>query len=82
MIPLLFRALMLAAHTRRGRRLMFLGARHATRLARSPQARRAYARAWRIASDPRPRRAAVKFGRSAATRVPSALPARVRQLRR
>jgi hypothetical protein len=71
MFPLLFRSLLFAAHSRRGRRLMFLGARRAAHLARSAQARRAYARAWRIASDPRPRRAAVVAVRSAAARVRS-----------
>ena len=71
MFPLLFRSLLFAAHSRRGRRLIVLGARRAAHLARSSQARRAYARAWRIASDPRPRKTAVQVVRSAAARVQS-----------
>jgi hypothetical protein len=70
--PLLFKALPLALKTKRGRRLLFLGALHAVRLARSDRARRAYAEAWRIASHPRTRTAAGKAGaavRSAARRV-------------
>jgi hypothetical protein len=67
--PLFYRSLLYAAHTRRGRRLLLLGAVNAFRLARSAQARRAYAGAWRIASNPRPRKAAGKAVRSAGRRV-------------
>jgi hypothetical protein len=55
--------------TKRGRRLVVLGGLGAMRLARSPQARRAYERAWAIAAHPRPRAAAGKAVRSAAGRV-------------
>ena len=58
--PLLFKVVLFAVKTKRGRRLLFLGGRHAARLARSDQARRAYAQAWRIALHPRTRKAAGK----------------------
>jgi len=67
-IPVFLAAARYAVRTRRGRRLLLLGATHAVRLARSPQARHAYARAWEIAADPRPRKAARDAVRSAARR--------------
>ena len=69
MIPVFFAAARYAIRTRRGRLLLLLGATHAVRLARSPQARHAYGRAWEVAADPRHRRAARNAVRSAARRV-------------
>jgi hypothetical protein len=63
-MTLLFRMLLFAAKSRRGRRLLILGALSAIRLIRNPRARHAYIQAWRIASDPRRRKAAVKVVRS------------------
>jgi len=68
-IPVFFAAARYAVKTKRGRRLLLVGAVHAVRLARSPQARHAYVRAWEIAADPRPRRAARRAVRSATRRV-------------
>ncbi len=62
---LLFRMLLFAAKSKRGRRLLMLGALSAMRLARNPRARAAYIKAWRIATDPRHRKTAVKLVRSA-----------------
>jgi len=67
--PVMLAAARYAIRTRRGRRLLLLGATHAVRLARSQQARHAYGRAWEIAADPRHRRAASSAVRSAARRV-------------
>jgi hypothetical protein len=64
-MTLLFRMLLFAAKSRRGRRFLMLGALSTIRLARSPRARAAYFQAWRIATNPRPRKAAVKLARSA-----------------
>lgn len=69
MIPVFVATARYAVRTRRGRRLLLLGATHAVRLARSPQARHAYARAWEVAADPRHRQAAQRAVRSAARRV-------------
>ncbi len=66
---LLTNLLLFAARSRRGRRLLFVGALSTMRLLRSPLARRAYAAAWAAASDPRPRRATGRVVRSAAGRV-------------
>jgi hypothetical protein len=62
---LLFRMLLFAAKSKRGRRLLMLGALSAMRLVRNPRARAAYIKAWRIATDPRHRKTAVKLVRSA-----------------
>ncbi len=69
MFGIVFDVLLFGLKTKRGRRLLVLGGAGAMRLARSPQARGAYERAWAIAADPRPRAAAGKAVRSAAGRV-------------
>jgi hypothetical protein len=66
---IVFDVMLFGLKTKRGRRLAVLGGVGAMRLARSPQARQAYERAWAIAADPRPRAAAGKAVRSAARRV-------------
>jgi hypothetical protein len=66
---MLFKTILFAARTKRGRRLLFLGALHVVQLAQSPQARRAYAQAAKIASDPRPRAAARTAARAAGGRL-------------
>lgn len=68
-MTLLFRMLLFAARSRRGRRFLMLGVLSAMRLVRSPRARAAYFHASRIATDPRHRKAAVKLARSAGGRA-------------
>ncbi|HEX4518864.1 MAG TPA: hypothetical protein VH063_04700 [Gaiellaceae bacterium] len=69
MFTIAYRLLFFAARSRRGRRLLVLGALSAMRLARNPRARMAYAQAWRIATNPRTRKQAGTLVRSAASRV-------------
>ena len=69
MFGIVFDVLLFGLKTKRGRRVIVLGALGATRVARSPQARLAYERAWAVAADPRPRAAAGKAVRIAARRV-------------
>jgi hypothetical protein len=64
-----FRVLLFAAKSRRGRRLLLLGALSAMRLVRSRRARMAYAQAWRIATDARARKQAGTLVRFAASRT-------------
>jgi hypothetical protein len=66
--PLLFRVLLFAARSKRGRRLLVLGALSGMRLVRSPTARMAYVNVWRIATDPRSRKQAGAVVRTAARR--------------
>jgi hypothetical protein len=66
---LIFRVLLFASKSRRGRRLLMLGALSAMRLVRSPRARAAYFQAWRIATDPKHRKAAMKLARSAGSKT-------------
>jgi hypothetical protein len=62
---LLFRMLLFASRSKRGRRFLMLGVLSAMRLARRPTARAAYFHAWRIVTDPKHRKAALKVARSA-----------------
>jgi hypothetical protein len=68
-MPWLFKALLLALKTKRGRELLFAGWIGAVDLARSKRARELYATAWRAAADPRPRRKAAGLVRTGAARV-------------
>lgn len=51
-VPWLFKALLVAAKSKRGRELLFAGALGAYELARSKEARRAYAKVREVATDP------------------------------
>jgi hypothetical protein len=54
-MPWVVKALLVALRSKRGRKLLVAGAAGAFELARSPRARNAYARAWKLANERRTR---------------------------